>query len=244
MKEPISKSRFVVKPLAVAVALGSIASPVSVTAASMTIEEVIVTATRRDESVQDVPISINVLGEDALEDNGVGDLEDFAHLLPSLNYTSLGPGTGNVYMRGISSGGESILGATPNVAVYMDEQPVTAVGSFMNPHIYDVSRIETLGGPQGTLFGANAQAGSIRIITNKPRIGEFEAGFDVEFNSVNKGDTGNLIEGFVNIPIGDRAAVRIVGYRKDEAGYIDNVFGEHTFDHSGPRAINAFIPKY
>ena len=233
MKHTVCKSRFVVKPLAVAVALGSIAAPAF--ADSMTIEEVIVTATKRDESVQDVPISIDVLGEAALEENGVGDLEDLAHLMPSLNYVTLGPGTGNVYMRGISSGGESILGATPNVAVYMDEQPITAVGSFLNPHIYDISRIETLAGPQGTLFGANSQAGSIRFITNKPEIGVFTAGFDVEFNSVNGGDDGNLIEGFVNIPIGDRAAVRVVGYRKDEAGYIDNVPGTHTFDLSAIR---------
>lgn len=227
------KSKFVVKPLAVAVALGSIAGPTF--ASSMTIEEVIVTATKRDESVQDVPISIDVLGEAALEEHGVGDLEDLAHLLPALNYVSLGPGTGNVYMRGISSGGESILGATPNVAVYMDEQPITAVGSFLNPHIYDIARVETLAGPQGTLFGANSQAGSLRFITNKPEIGVFSAGFDVEFNSINEGGDGNLIEGFVNIPIGDRAAVRVVGYRKDEAGFVDNVAGTHTFDLSGIR---------
>ena len=139
-------------------------------------------------------------------------------------------------MRGISSGGESLLGATPNVAVYMDEQPVTAVGSFMNPHIYDIARIETLAGPQGTLFGANSQAGSIRIITNKPTPGAFEAGYDLEFNSVSEGDTGHLIEGFVNIPITDNAAIRLVGYSKDEAGFIDNVPGTHTFDLSGIRA--------
>ncbi len=76
-----------------------------------------------------------------LEDQGIGDLQDFAALLPSMNYVSLGPGTGNIYMRGISSGGESILGSNPNVSVYMDEQPVTAVGAFMNPHIYDIARI-------------------------------------------------------------------------------------------------------
>ena len=223
-----------VKPLAIAVACSAIGAPGAL-AQQYSIEEVIVTATRRDESVQDVPISIDVLAAGALEDNGVGDLEDFAHLIPSLNYVTLGPGTGNVYMRGISSGGESLLGATPNVAVYMDEQPVTAVGSFLNPHIYDIARIETLAGPQGTLFGANAQAGSIRIITNKPEIGVFSAGYDLEANSIKDGDTGNLIEGFVNIPIGDRAAVRLVGFRKDEGGYIDNVLGTHTFDLSGIR---------
>jgi len=235
-KETIRRQQFVMKPLAIAVAFGAMGGTTGTFAQQqLALEEVIVTATRRNESVQDVPISIDVLAEGALENNGVGDLEDFAHLIPSMNYVSLGPGTGNVYMRGISSGGENLLGATPNVAVYMDEQPVTAVGSFMNPHIYDIQRIETLGGPQGTLFGANAQAGSIRIITNKPKVGVFEAGYDLEVNSVKDGDTGHLIEGFVNIPIGDNAAIRIVGYQKDEAGYIDNVPGTHTFDLSAIR---------
>ena len=238
-KEPSQEQRFTLKPLAIAVAVATTGGATVMTASaeeSLSIEEIVVTATRRNESVQDVPISIDVLAEGALEDNGVGDLEDFAHLIPSLNYVTLGPGTGNVYMRGISSGGESLLGATPNVAVYMDEQPVTAVGSFMNPHIYDIARIETLAGPQGTLFGANSQAGSIRIITNKPTPGAFEAGYDLEFNSVSEGDTGHLIEGFVNIPITDNAAIRLVGYSKDEAGFIDNVPGTHTFDLSGIRA--------
>ncbi|MBT3425391.1 MAG: TonB-dependent receptor [Gammaproteobacteria bacterium] len=230
-----NKPQFIVKPLAIAVALAAVGGQSALAEEQYSIEEIIVSATRRNESVQDVPMSIDVLGEAELENNGVGDLEDFAHLIASLNYVTLGPGTGNVYMRGISSGGESLLGATPNVAVYMDEQPVTAVGSFLNPHIYDVSRIETLAGPQGTLYGANAQAGSIRFITNKPIPGVFSAGYDLEVNSVSEGDTGNLIEGFVNIPIGDRAAIRIVGYRKDEAGYIDNVPGTHTFDLSGIR---------
>ena len=234
-KESSRNPRFTMKPLAVAVAFSATGGVPSAIAQEYSIEEVVVTATRRSESLQDVPISIDVLSQSMLDNNGVSDLEDFAHLIPSLNYVTLGPGTGNLYMRGISSGGESLLGATPNVAVYMDEQPVTAVGSFLNPHIYDVARIETLAGPQGTLFGANSQAGSVRIITNKPKLGVFSAGYDLEVNSVSEGDNGNLIEGFVNIPIGDNAAIRIVGFRKDEAGYIDNVPGTHTFDLSGIR---------
>ncbi len=130
------KTQFVVKPLVLAVAaLSTVGGQAALAEEKQyAMEEVIVSATRRNESVQDVPISIDVLGEGELENNGVGDLEDFAHLIASMNYVTLGPGTGNVYMRGISSGGESLLlGATPNVAVYMDEQPVTAVGSFLEP---------------------------------------------------------------------------------------------------------------
>jgi iron complex outermembrane receptor protein len=217
--------------LALAVALTAVACGPAYAQSSLQLEEVIVTAQKRDQSVQDVPISIAVLGQMQLDDNGVSGLEDFALLVPSMNYVSTGPGSGNIYMRGISGGGESALGSSPNVAVYMDEQPVTAVGAFLNPHIYDVARIETLAGPQGTLFGANAQAGSIRIITNKPEPGVFSAGYDLEYNSIEDGEDGNLLEGFVNIPLGDSAAIRIVGWRKDEAGYIDNVAGTHTFDY-------------
>ena len=227
----LRKRNFIVKPLTLAVALGTATSLEVFAEDTIALEEVIVTAQKRDQNLQDVPISMAVLGSSTLENLGVAGLEDFAALLPSLNYVSLGPGSGNIYMRGISSGGESILGANPNVAVYMDEQPVTAVGAFLSPHIYDIERIETLAGPQGTLFGANAQAGSIRIITKKPVVGEFSAGYDVEANSVNDGDNGSLLEGFVNVPVGDNAAVRVVAWRKDEAGYIDNVAGSHTFDY-------------
>jgi len=227
----LRNKNFIVKPLTLAIALGSSAAINVHAQDSLALEEIIVTAQKRDQSMQEVPISMAVLGSTALENLGVAGLEDFAALLPSMNYVSLGPGSGNIYMRGISSGGESVLGANPNVAVYMDEQPVTAVGAFLSPHIYDIERIETLAGPQGTLFGANAQAGSIRIITKKPVVGEFSAGYDIEYNSINEGDNGSLLEGFVNIPVGDNAAVRIVAWRKDEAGYIDNVQGSHTFDY-------------
>ena len=104
-----NKPQFIVKPLAIAVALAAVGGQSALAEEQYSIEEIIVSATRRNESVQDVPMSIDVLGEAELENNGVGDLEDFAHLIASLNYVTLGPGTGNVYMRGISSGGESLL---------------------------------------------------------------------------------------------------------------------------------------
>lgn len=200
------------------------------------IEEVLVTAQKRSQSVQDVPISINVLGEADLENLGVTDLEDFVQMMPSANYVSLGPGTGEIYIRGISSGGNNALGSTPNVAMYLDEQPITAVNSYLNPHIYDVARIESLAGPQGTLFGANSQSGSIRIITNKPDPTGFESSYDIEANSIKDGDVGYLLEGMINIPLGDRAAVRIVGWHKEDAGFIDNVAGTYTFNNANVRA--------
>ena len=220
-----------------AVALVSgVAAPMAAAQEGFAIEEVIVTAQKRDESAQDVPISIDVLGQGELEDLGVTDLEDFAQLLPSVSYVALGPGSGSIYIRGISGGGENVLGSSPNVAVYLDEQPITAVGGYLNPHIYDIARIEALAGPQGTLFGANSQSGSIRIITNKPNPAGFEASYDLEANSVKDGDLGYLFEGMVNIPISDRAALRLVGWHKEDAGFIDNVPYSHTFSNANVRA--------
>ena len=239
---------FALNPIARAVRLGALASAgVAVAAFSGAapqaraqegrgIEEVIVTAQKRDENIQDVPISIDVLGAGDLENLGVTDMEDFVQLLPSANYTKLGPGSGDLYIRGISSGGENALGSSPNVAVYLDEQPITAVNRYLNLHIYDVARIEALAGPQGTLFGANSQSGSIRIITNKPDPAEFEAQYDLEVNSVRKGDAGYLFEGMVNLPISDRAALRVVAWHKEDAGYIDNVASTYTFRNGNVRA--------
>lgn len=209
------------------------------------LEEIIVTATKRSEGVQNVPISISVLGGQQLEDLNITDLEDYVQMLPNVSYVSLGPGSANVYIRGISSGGESGIGANPSVAVYLDEQPVTAVGSYLNPHIYDVQRIEVLAGPQGTTFGANAQSGAMRIITNQPDPNGFEASFSIDGNQPKSGDIGYLLEGMVNFPINDRAAVRLVGYVKEDAGYIDNIFGTHTFSNANIRAgLDPADPNY
>ena len=221
---------------AMALVSGVAAPPMAAAQEGLAIEEVIVTAQKRDESVQDVPISIDVLGAGELEDLGVTDLEDFAQLLPSVSYIALGPGSGSIYIRGISGGGENVLGSSPNVAVYLDEQPITAVGGYLNPHIYDIARIEALAGPQGTLFGANSQSGSIRIITNKPNPAGFEASYDLEASSIKDGDLGYLFEGMVNIPLSDRAALRLVGWHKEDAGFIDNVPYSHTFSNANIRA--------
>jgi outer membrane receptor protein involved in Fe transport len=147
------KTSFFRRPLALAVSTAcglvgatTIAMP---TQAQVEIEEVLVTATRRSESVQDIPMSVSVLGETQLEDLNITDMEDYIMMLPNVSFVTLGPSSGDIYIRGISSGGESSLGANPSVAVYLDEQPVTAVGQYLNPHVYDVNRIEVLAGPSG-----------------------------------------------------------------------------------------------
>ena len=230
--------RLIRNPLgaAVAVACGNAVFVAAPAIAQDALEEIVVTATKRAESVQEVPMAISVLGEQQLEDLNITDLEDYIQMLPNMSYVSLGPGSGNVYIRGISSGGESGIGANPSVAIYLDEQPVTAVGSYLNPHIYDISRIEVLAGPQGTTFGANAQSGAMRIITNQPDPNGFAASFSVDGNLPKSGDFGYLLEGMVNFPLGDRAALRLVGFVKEDGGYIDNIYGEHTFSNANIRA--------
>jgi outer membrane receptor protein involved in Fe transport len=226
-----SGKRFAIKPLAAAV-LAVISPGVMAQAqqAEAALEEIIVTAQKRTQNLQDVPISIQVLGNQQIEDLNIQGFEDYIYFMPTVSFISDRPGVGQVYMRGIASGGDGNHSASmPSVGVYLDEQPITTINHILDMHIYDVARIETLAGPQGTFFGASSQAGTIRIITNKPAIGEFEAGFDLSGSSVQHGSTGYTAEGFANIPISDNAAIRLVGWTKESPGYIDNVLGTMTF---------------
>ena len=115
------------------------------------------------------------------------------------------------------------MGSQPLVGVYLDEQPVTTIGNSLDVHIYDINRVEALSGPQGTLFGASSMAGTLRIITNKPDPPAFTAGYDLELNQIEHGGAGKVVEGFVNMPLNERAAIRLVGFVEKDAGYIANV---------------------
>ena len=117
----------------------------------------------------------------------------------------------------------------PQVGTYLDEQPVTTIGGTLDVHIYDVARIESLAGPQGTLYGASSEAGTIRIITNKPELGVTTGRVDGELNTVAHGDIGGKLEGMINLPIADRIAFRGVAFYEHDAGYIDNIFGSRTY---------------
>lgn len=195
------------------------------------LEQVVVTAQKRSENLQDVPVSIQALGGEKLEQLQVGAFVDYVKYLPSVSFTTSGPGFGQVYMRGVASGGDgNHSGSLPSVGVYLDEQPVTTIQGALDVHVYDIARVEALAGPQGTLYGASSQAGTIRIITNKPTSTGFKAGVDVEANKVDGGGTGHTLEGFVNVPLSDKIAVRLVGWDVRDGGYIDNVAGTRTYD--------------
>lgn len=193
-------------------------------------DEIVVTAQKRSESIQNVPISIQALTTAKLDELNVADFTDFAALFPSVSFQNTSPGSNNVYIRGVASGGDgNHSGPLPSVGVYLDEQPVTTIGGAVDVNIYDIQRIESLAGPQGTLYGASSEAGTIRIITNKPDTSGFYGRWDAEANTVSNGEPGGKLQGMVNIPFGDRAALRVVGWYKKEGGYIDNVFGTRSF---------------
>ena len=207
------------------------------------LEEIIVTAQKRSENLQSVPISIQALGTQKLEEMHVASFNDYAQLLPSVSFVSIGPGSANVYFRGVASGeNANHSGPLPTVGVYLDEQPITTIQGSLDVHIYDIARVEALAGPQGTLYGASSLAGTIRLITNKPEIGEFKAGYGVEANTVS-GDAGYLGEGFLNLPISDSVAARIVGWKKRDGGYIDNVARTRDFPTWGGSINNAALAK-
>ncbi|MET0272300.1 MAG: TonB-dependent receptor [Phenylobacterium sp.] len=202
------------------------------------LEEVVVTAQKRSENLQDVPVSIQALSTEKLDELQVSDMTDFARFLPNVTIQTASPGFSTIYMRGVASGENSNhSGPLPSVGVYLDEQPVTTITGPLDVHVYDIARVEVLSGPQGTLYGASSQAGTIRIITNKPSSAGFSANYDLEVNRFSHGGIGYQGEGFVNLPLGDRAAVRLVAWATHDGGYIDNVPGTLTYP-TGPVTVN------
>ena len=199
-------------------------------AAAETGNDIIVTANRREENLQDVPISIVALGAAKLENAQVASFDDYAKLLPSVSFQSLGPSQSQIFFRGVSSGGDGLhIGPLPTSSLYIDETPLTTIAGTVDFHVYDIARVEALAGPQGTLFGASSLSGTLRIITNQPKLGTVEGSIDVEANKFGEGDFGGQIEGMVNLPIGDSMALRVVGFYTKAGGYIDNIPGTRTF---------------
>jgi outer membrane receptor protein involved in Fe transport len=195
--------------------------------------EVVVTAEKRTENLQDVPLSITAIGTEKLQQLGVQNFDDYVKFLPSVAYQSFGPGFARVFMRGVSSGDNgNHSGPLPSVGVYLDEQPITTIQGSLDVHVYDIERVEALAGPQGTLYGASSEAGTVRIITNKPDAKAFKAGYDLQGDTV-RGQGGYVAEGFVNLPLSANAAVRLVGWAEHDGGFIDNVPGNFTYPSTG-----------
>jgi outer membrane receptor protein involved in Fe transport len=207
----------------------------SVMAAENVLEEVTVTATKRAENLQDVPFAVSALGQEQLDELNVANFDDYIRYLPGVNSAGRGPGQSSIFIRGMatdSSDQTSIeIGApVPNVALYLDEQPVSSGGRNLDLYAADIARVEVLPGPQGTLFGASSMAGTIRLITNKPVYNEFHSGFKARVATTKSGELSNSVEAYVNWPlIDDKLAIRGVFYNAVEGGYIDNVYGENAY---------------
>ena len=192
--------------------------------------EIVVTAQRREERLQDVPLSITALGSGKLEQAQVKAFDDYAKLLPSVSFQSFGPGQSQIFFRGVSSGGDGLhIGPLPTSSMYIDEIPVTTIGGTVDVRLYDISRVEALAGPQGTLFGASSLSGVLRVITNKPDPGKFSGSIDVQANKYGKGDMGGSFDGYVNLPLNEKMALRVTGFYEKLGGYIDNIPGSRTF---------------
>ena len=243
--KPSGKLTWRALPLASALVACMHPSHAADTGETVALEEITVTAQKRAENLQDVALSIQAFSTARLEELHIDSFDDYAKYLPSVSFQKVGsPSFEHTYMRGVSSGGDgNHSGSQPSVGMYLDEQPITTIDGNLNIHIYDIERVEALAGPQGTLYGASSQAGTIRIISNKPDPSGFKAGYDLDLNHVDHGGTGWGIQAFVNLPLTEFAAVRLVGWDQHDAGYISNVHGAVTFPTSGIVFDNAALVK-
>ena len=196
--------------------------------ANAQIEEIIVTATKRAESTQDIPVSVSALQGEDLQELRISTFDDYVRYLPNVVTMGTGPGQSEIYIRGAATEQSkvtisAIQGSSPAVALYVDEMPVSFGGRNLDVYATDLNRVEVLPGPQGTLFGASSQSGTVRLITNKPVQGEFQAGARADVSTTKGGDVSNSQEAYLNVALRDDLAVRIAAYRDDQAGWIDNV---------------------
>jgi iron complex outermembrane receptor protein len=193
------------------------------------LQDVIVTANRREENLQDVPIAIQVLTGETLAKLNATTFDDFVKYLPAVTAHGVGPGQSNIYVRGLGTAVSGIQGSGsgstyPNVAVYLDEQSAQLPNRNLDIYAADLDRIEILEGPQGTLFGAGAQAGVVRYITNKPKLDVTEAMVNAGYATTAHGDQSSNVDATVNIPlVADKLAVRGVIYNEKRGGYINNI---------------------
>jgi outer membrane receptor protein involved in Fe transport len=194
------------------------------------LEEVIVTATKREVSIQDIPASIQAITQESLVAMGAKNMEDFTRFVPSVNVVTYGSGSSTVVFRGATTG---TGGAQATSSVYLDEISVSQAGSQPTIRAVDINRVEALSGPQGTLYGSDAQAGTLRILTNQPVMNEFEAIFDSELRNGSDSDPSYRASIVLNFPlVEDKLALRIVAFKDRDGGFIDNVYG-HTNDWYG-----------
>ncbi len=195
-----------------------------------TLQEIVVTAQKRAENLQKVPISIDVFTGKDLKNLAISQFEDYASRTPSISFVSAGPGTQTFVMRGVSDGSNPNYAAAATTAFLVDDMSMNYYGSTPDLHLYDIQRIEVLNGPQGTTFGAGAMAGALRFITNKPDPNAFGAGIDLDGGKIDGGTHNGTVEGFVNLPIVDGwSAIRLSAFSDYHGGFITNQLTTRTW---------------
>ena len=209
------------------------------TAPDRTIEDIVVTASRREEAVNKVPIAVQALGGESIQKLGIENLEKLVEYLPNVRTASHGPGTSVIYIRGLSTDTPGLqitgtAGSQPNVALYLNDAPSSMPGRNLDVYAVDLQRIEVLAGPQGTLFGASAMGGAVRYITNKPDLKEYHTGFNASYSFTKGGAESTAANAFINIPIIEgKLAARLVLFNDQQGGYIDNVAGTYQMPFNG-----------
>lgn len=226
---------------AVAAAIGGAAIPLhtaladapadaTAPATSGRLEEIVVTARKREENLQDVPLSIDVFTQRDIQNLGIAQIEDYIQKTPSVSYLSTGPGTQVFVMRGVSDGSNPNYGNTSSTGFFVDDMSMSSGSAQPDLHLYDIERIEVLNGPQGTTFGAGAMSGAIRYITNKPDLNALSAGVDVDAGKIQNGQTNQTYEAFGNFPlISGRLGLRLSAFSVFGGGFINNTLTTRTW---------------
>src|SRR5215469_15326823 len=248
MKSQISYAVAAILGGAAAAASAQEQTAASTEATSEGISEIIVTAQRRSENIQNVPISMQALTGQTLQQLNIRTFDDYLKFLPNVTSASNGPGQNEVFMRGLSAGsqasqGSGSTGLWPNVAIYLDNQSGQLPNRNLDIYAADLDRIEVLAGPQGTLFGAGAEAGVIRYITNAPKLNRTEANVTASYGVTAGGDPNSALTAVLNVPlIEDKMAARAVIYNDTRGGYIDNVPATFTRKNTDLGIGFAYLP--
>ncbi len=223
--------------LAVAAAIAGMAAPGAPSLAadadnstSGRLEEVIVTARKRVENLQDVPLSIDVISKKDMQNLGITGIDDYAEKQPSISIISEGPGTQFLVMRGVSDGSNPNYSNTSAAGFFVDDMSMSWAGVQPDLHLYDIERIEVLNGPQGTTFGASSMSGAIRYVTSKPDVTAFSAGVDLDGGKIRGGQQNWTSEGFLNVPlISGTLGLRVSAFNVSQGGFISNLLTTRTW---------------
>jgi iron complex outermembrane recepter protein len=216
--------------VAAALAVAPPRAPAAQPSDTSALQEIVVTARKREENLQDVPLSIDVFTKRDMQNLGITSFDDYAEKVPSISFISEGPGTQFFVMRGVSDGSNPNYSNTSATGFFIDDMSLSWQGVQPDLHLYDIERIEVLNGPQGTTFGASSMSGAIRYITNKPDVNAFSGGIDFNGGHIDGGQQNWTYEGFFNAPIIDGVlGLRLSAFSDSHGGFINNALTTRTW---------------